>query len=59
MAFLTLIVTIIKVIGRLAALILGVLLMTAGALLCLTIIGAVIGVPLLLVGLALVVRSLF
>jgi hypothetical protein len=59
MAFGTLSVAIIKAIGRIVALILGFVLMIVGALLCLTIIGAIIGVPLILVGLALVVRSLF
>jgi hypothetical protein len=45
--------------GRIAAVVLGVTLMTAGALLCATIIGAVIGIPLLVGGFMLTIRGLF
>ena len=50
---------VIKLAGRLLALVIGLALMIVGALLTVTIIGAVVGVPLAAVGLLLVVRSLF
>jgi hypothetical protein len=45
--------------GRLVAVVLGLVLMLVGGLLCLTIIGAVVGIPLFLVGVFLVFRGLF
>ena len=45
--------------GRFAAVIIGLVLILAGDLLSLTIIGAIIGVPLLIIGLLLVFRGLF
>jgi hypothetical protein len=51
--------TIIQWVGRMVALVIGVLLMIVGALLTITIIGAVVGVPLAVLGFLLVVRSLF
>lgn len=54
--FLTLI---IEMTGRLVAGILGMVLVLAGVLLSLTIIGAIVGIPLILVGGLLVLRSVF
>jgi hypothetical protein len=48
-----------KLTGRLLAVVLGLVLMLAGALISLTVIGAIIGVPLFIVGLLLVFRGLF
>jgi hypothetical protein len=45
--------------GRLVAVVLGGVLMIAGILLSLTIIGALLGIPLFIVGLLLVFRGLF
>ena len=45
--------------GRLIAVLLGFLLMLAGFLVSLTVIGALIGIPLFIVGLLLVFRGLF
>lgn len=45
--------------GRLVAVLLGFLLMLAGFLVSLTVIGALIGIPLFIVGLLLVFRGLF
>ena len=45
--------------GRLVALALGLVLLLVGALLTATVIGAILGIPLLLVGFALVIRALF
>jgi hypothetical protein len=45
--------------GRLVAVVLGLVLMLVGGLLCLTIVGAVVGIPLFLVGVFLVFRGLF
>jgi hypothetical protein len=45
--------------GRLVAVILGLLLMIAGALVSLTVIGLVLGVPLIIIGFLLVLRGLF
>jgi hypothetical protein len=50
---------IVKLVGRVFALFIGLVLMIVGAALTLTIVGAVIGVPLAMVGLLLVIRSLF
>lgn len=45
--------------GRLLAVALGFVLLVAGVLLSLTVIGAVIGIPMIIVGFALVLRGLF
>ncbi len=45
--------------GRLLAVILGLVLMIIGVLVSLTIIGAIIGIPIALFGFALVIRGLF
>jgi hypothetical protein len=45
--------------GRLVVVILGGVLMIAGILLCLTIIGALLGIPLFIIGVFLVFRGLF
>jgi uncharacterized membrane protein HdeD (DUF308 family) len=44
--------------GRTTALVVGLVLLAAGAVLALTVVGAVLGVPLLLLGAALVARAL-
>ncbi len=46
-------------IGRVLALVLGLVLLLVGALLTVTAIGAIVGIPLLIVGALLVVRALF
>jgi hypothetical protein len=50
---------ILKITGRLVAVILGFLLMLVGVLVSLTIIGLIIGVPVFIIGLLLVFRGLF
>lgn len=50
---------ILRLTGRLAAAILGLVLMIAGAALCITIIGTVIGIPLIAFGFALILRGFF
>ncbi len=45
--------------GRLAAIIIGAVLMLAGGLVSLTVVGAVIGIPLAVLGLLIVLRGLF
>ena len=45
--------------GRLIAVVLGLALMVIGALVSLTVIGAVIGVPIILIGFLLVLRGFF
>ena len=45
--------------GRLVAVVLGLVMMIVGALVSLTVIGAVIGVPLILIGFLLVLRGFF
>jgi hypothetical protein len=45
--------------GRLVAVMLGAVLMLAGGLLCLTVIGVVVGIPLAILGLVIVLRGLF
>jgi hypothetical protein len=50
---------ILKLTGRLVAVILGFVLMLAGFLISLTVIGLIIGVPLFILGLLLVFRGLF
>ena len=50
---------IISLTGRLAAVIIGLVLMLVGVILTVTIIGAIVGIPLLVVGVLLVVRGLW
>ncbi len=50
---------IVELTGRLLAILLGLLLMIVGTLLSLTIIGAVLGIPLILFGCLLIIRGLF
>jgi hypothetical protein len=50
---------IVEMTGRLVAMILGILLMVAGALVSLTIVGAIIGIPLAIVGLLLFIKGIF
>jgi hypothetical protein len=45
--------------GRLVVVTIGAALMLAGGLLCLTVIGVVIGIPLAILGLVIVLRGLF
>lgn len=45
--------------GRLLAVVLGFVLLIVGLLLTLTLIGAIVGIPMLIVGFALIVRGLF
>jgi hypothetical protein len=50
---------IVQVTGRVIAVILGFLLMIVGVIISFTIIGLIIGVPLILIGIMLVIRGLF
>lgn len=50
---------IIEITGRLVAVILGGVFMLVGAIISLTVIGAIIGIPLVLLGALLVLRGLF
>lgn len=50
---------IIKITGRLIAMLLGLLLMIIGVALTATVVGAVIGIPLIILGFTLAVRGLF
>ena len=50
---------ILEMTGRFVAILLGILLMAGGVLISLTVIGAVVGIPLALFGLLLVLRGLF
>jgi hypothetical protein len=45
--------------GRLVAGIIGTLFIVLGAVLCMTVIGAIVGVPLIIIGVLLVIRCLF
>ena len=49
----------ITVTGRLVAVILGAILMLAGGIVSLTVVGAVIGIPLAVLGLLIILRGLF
>jgi hypothetical protein len=51
--------TIVEMTGRLVAMILGIVLMIVGTLVSLTIVGAIVGVPLAIVGLLLLLRGIF
>ena len=48
-----------KMTGRLVAVLLGLVIMIIGIALCFTIIGAIVGVPLAIFGIAMVVRGFF
>ena len=48
-----------KLTGRLIAIIMGLLLMIIGGVLCLTIVGGIVGVPLAIFGLILLVKGFF
>jgi len=50
---------ILRLTGRLVAAILGLVLIIAGAALCITIIGTVIGIPLIAFGFAMMIRGFF
>jgi hypothetical protein len=50
---------IVVLVGRLIAVVLGGVLMLAGFLLCLTVVGAIIGIPLAILGFLLALRGLF
>lgn len=50
---------ILKAVGRVAAVVLGFSLMMIGTMICFTIIGIIIGVPLIILGFLLVVRGIF
>ena len=50
---------ILKLTGRLVAGILGLVFMIVGAILTVTVVGAVVGIPLIIFGFALMVRSIF
>ena len=50
---------ILELTGRLIAAILGLVFMILGALLTVTVIGAIIGIPLIIFGFALMIRSIF
>jgi hypothetical protein len=50
---------IINIVGRLAAAIIGLVLVVVGIALSLTIVGAIIGIPLIIFGIMLMARSIF
>jgi len=50
---------IVEMTGRLVAMILGIVLMIAGGLVSLTVIGAIIGIPLAVIGLLLFLKGIF
>lgn len=50
---------ILEVLGRMLSLVLGLLLVIIGVIVSLSVIGAVIGIPLMLLGFALILRGLF
>ena len=54
-----LIATIVEFTGRLVAIILGFVFMLVGVIVSLTVIGAIIGIPLAIIGLLLVLRGIF
>lgn len=55
----TLLATIIGFTGRLVALVIGFVLIVVGILVSLTVVGAIVGIPLALIGLLLVLRGIF
>lgn len=50
---------IVRLLGRALTALIGLLMMIAGIVLSLTVVGAVVGIPLILMGLMLMVRSIF
>jgi hypothetical protein len=50
---------IVEMTGRFVAMVLGIVLMLVGALISLTIIGAIVGIPLAVIGLLLLLRGIF
>jgi uncharacterized membrane-anchored protein len=54
-----LVTTILEMTGRFVAMVLGLLLIVAGILISLTVVGAVIGIPLAIIGFLLMVRGIF
>ncbi|MHB0878024.1 MAG: hypothetical protein ACYC5O_18470 [Anaerolineae bacterium] len=54
-----LVAAIIEATGRLVAMIIGLVLMIVGVILTLTVVGAIVGVPLILFGFMLVIRGMF
>jgi hypothetical protein len=50
---------VLKLTGRIMAAVLGLVLVVSGILISLTIIGAIVGIPLVLLGLMLMVRAIF
>jgi hypothetical protein len=54
-----LVTTILEMTGRFVALVLGLVFMLVGALVSLTIVGAIVGIPLFIVGFMLVLRGIF
>ena len=51
--------TIVELTGRFVAIVLGLVLMLAGFLVSLTIIGAIVGIPLIIIGFMLAIRGIF
>jgi hypothetical protein len=51
--------TIVELTGRFVAMVIGLLLILAGALVSLTIVGAIVGIPLMIVGGMLVIKGIF
>lgn len=50
---------IINIVGRLAAALIGIVLVIAGVALSLTLVGAIVGIPLIIFGVMLMARSIF
>jgi hypothetical protein len=50
---------IVELIGRILAVVLGILLIAAGVTACLTIIGLIVSIPFIVLGILLVIRGLF
>ena len=49
----------IKLTGRLVAVVLGLIVLGIGIMLSITIIGAILGIPLILIGVSLIIRGIF
>jgi hypothetical protein len=54
-----LVITVVKLVGRVAMLVSGMVMMIVGVLLTMTVIGAFVGIPLATLGFLLILRSLF
>ena len=50
---------IIEMVGRFVAMLLGLVFLVVGGLLCLTLVGAIVGIPLMVVGAMLLIRGMF